>query len=167
MLALTDTLESAPEGARISLGMFFSVVCAEDLPWIDSEERSRRAFGTFTGDSTGQHWERVCATWPRGAIAENYHDPVISPVPALVLSGALDPVTPPHWGDTLAEGFSRVRHIVVPGAGHGVTSLGCVPELVADFVDAAAPEDLDDDCVQSLTRPPFFATHAGPRMEEE
>ena len=167
LLALTDALDSAPESVRISLGMFFSVVCAEDLPWIDSEERSRRASGTFAGDSTGQLWERVCATWPRGAIPENYHDPVHSPVPALVLSGALDPVTPPHWGNTLAGGFSRVRHIVVPGAGHGASGLGCVPELVADFIEAASPDGLDDDCVKSLTRPPFFASHAGPPMEEE
>ena len=57
-----------------------------------------------------------------------------SDAPSLLLSGNLDPVTPPSWGELVARGLPRSRHIVVPGAAHGTTSLGCIPELLADFL---------------------------------
>ncbi len=164
LLALALSLESQPEKTRISLGMFFSVVCAEDLPWIDDRERRREASGTFLGESLAEMWDSVCAEWPRGAVEQGYHEAVRSDVAALVLSGALDPVTPPRWGDKLAEGLSRARHIVVPGLGHGTSSAGCVPELIAQFIRDAAAEGLDIACVQKLRRPPFFVTHGGPTM---
>ena len=167
LLALALSMESAPSESRISLGMFFSVICAEDLPWIDGRERRQAASGLFAGESTMELWDKVCEIWPRGAIAQDYREPVLSAVPALVLSGALDPVTPPRWGDKLSEGLSNARHIVVPGAAHGTSSQGCVPDLIEQFIRDGSSEGLDDGCVATIDRPPFFVTHAGPPMEAE
>ncbi len=167
LLALAVALESAPSEGRISLGMFFSVICAEDLPWIDARERREAASGAFGGESTMELWDKVCEIWPRGAIAESYREPVLSAVPALVLSGALDPVTPPRWGDKLSDGLSNARHIVVPGAAHGTSSQGCVPDLIEQFIRDGSSESLDEACVTALDRPPFFVTPAGPPMEAE
>lgn len=164
LLALALSFDSQPASTKVSWGMFFSVVCAEDLPWIDNRERSQGSSGTFLGESLLEMWDSVCAEWPRGAVAHGYHEPVRSDIAALVLSGELDPVTPPRWGETLAEGFSRARHIVVPGLGHGTSSAGCVPELIAQFIRDADGEGLDVACVQKLQRPPFFVTHGGPTM---
>ena len=164
LLALALAGESAPAEARVSLGMFFSVVCAEDLPWIGDEELRSRALGTFLGDSTAAMWRRVCAFWPAGSVGADYHEPVRSEIPALALSGAFDPVTPPRWGDQLAEGLANVRHIVVPGAAHGTSGAGCVPDLIAEFIRDGSAEGLQDGCVEELRRPPFFVTHSGPAM---
>ena len=166
LLALAVSLDGQPAQTRISLGMFFSVVCVEDLPWIDAREWHRRASGTFLGESIVDRWDSVCAEWPRGAVEEGYHEPVRSDVAALVLSGELDPVTPPRWGDKLAEGLSKARHIVVPGLGHGTSHAGCVPELIAEFIRDPESEELDVACVQMLRRPPFFVTHGGPTMAD-
>jgi pimeloyl-ACP methyl ester carboxylesterase len=86
----------------------------------------------------------------------------VSDVPSLLLSGNLDPVTPPSWAEQVAEGLSRSRHVIVPGAGHGTTSLGCVPDLLAEFLESLEPEAIDTNCVQRLARPAFFTSLQGP-----
>ena len=158
--------ESLPSEAKINWGMFFSVVCAEDLPWVDEASRSAAPSGVFSNEETFGAWDKICDAWPSGEVAASYREPVVSDVPALVLSGALDPVTPPRWGEELAAGFSNVRHVVAPGTGHGASALGCVPELVAEFVQAGSAMDLDISCADDLKRPGFFVTPGGPSMEQ-
>lgn len=153
-----------PAEAKNYWGMFYSVICAEDLPWIDDQELRRDAAGTFLSDSTADLFERVCSGREWGVVAEDYHEPVRSDVPTLVLSGKLDPVTPPRWGDKLVESLSNARHIVAPGLGHGTGAMGCVPDLIESFLAAADAAAIDDACVQELQRPPFFVTHGGPAM---
>ncbi|MDE0110404.1 MAG: alpha/beta hydrolase [Bryobacterales bacterium] len=167
LLALAVGAESSPRETKISWGMFFSVICAEDIPWIGEEVRNAPPAGVFSNDETFEAWDKICAAWPRGEVGPEYHEPVVSGVPALVLSGALDPVTPPRRGEALAAGFSSALHVVVPGTGHGATARGCVPELVAKFVQAGSVDDLDTSCVDELKRPGFFVTLGGPAMERE
>jgi hypothetical protein len=100
--------------------------------------------------------------WPKGEVEPSYYQPVVSDVPALVLSGDLDPVTPPTWGDAVVKSLSRSRHITVPATGHGVIGTACGVKLIQDFIDSASPESLDVSCVRSVRRPPFFVTPAGP-----
>ena len=151
---------------QLSLGMFFSVVCAEDAPWFESEERGAAPPEGFLDSSTAERWKEVCGFWPRGAVPDNYREPVRSDVPALVLSGQLDPVTPPRWGERVTEGLANALHVVVPGVAHGTSGSGCVPSLVADFVAQGSADGLDAECVANLRRAPFFVTPAGPRMED-
>lgn len=167
LLALAVEAESSPSEVKVNWGMFFSVICAEDLPWVDDSARNAAPSGVFSNDGTFEAWDKICGAWPRGQIAADYHDPVVSDVPALVLSGDLDPVTPPRRGEDLAAGFSRVLHVVAPGTGHGATARGCVSELVAEFVQAGSADDLDTSCVDELKRPGFFVTPGGPSMERE
>ena len=163
LLALTFALEPG-EGGHLSLGMFFSVVCAEDLPWFDEDERRSRAFGSFVGESLAKRWAQICGFWPHGNVSAGFHDPVRSEVPALVLSGELDPVTPPRWGEQLAAGLTNMRHVVVPGAAHGTSAEGCLPKLIAGFIRAGSADGLDFGCVEGRERPPFFVTASGPSM---
>ena len=63
----------------------------------------------------------------------------MSDVPALVLSGDLDPVTPPTWGEAVVKIVERTaRHITVPATGHGVIGTACGMKLIQDFIDSAA-----------------------------
>ena len=90
--------------------------------------------------------------WPRGELTPGYHDPIVSDIPTLVLSGNVDVVTPPRWEEQVAEHLSKARHIVVPGGS------GCVPDLMLEFVNAASAEDLH--------RMPFFNSPTGPLVNE-
>ena len=86
-----------------SNGMYLSVTCAEDLPWIKPGEGERMAENTFLGDYRLRQQREACALWPRAKIAKDYGDPVRSDVPVLILTGEWDPVTPPSNGDAVAK----------------------------------------------------------------
>ena len=88
--------------------------------------------------------------------------PVASDRPVLIFSGADDPVTPPSWGEQVASHLPRSRHFVVPGAGHITFMRGCVPEMVAAFLQRASADGLDGSCLTALSRPPFFTSYTGP-----
>ncbi len=103
-----------------------------------------------------------CKVWPKGTVPEGYREPVTSVVPTLLLSGELDPVTPPSWGEEAKKTLSHSLHVVVPGVGHNTVVLGCVQSLMADFVKQGSVEGLKSTCGSDLTRPPFFTSFAGP-----
>ncbi len=92
---------------------------------------------TFLGDGFVKEMLRVCAAWPKGTLPPGYADPVRSDVPVLLLSGELDPVTPPRHAEAAKATLSRSVHLVVPGVGHGASYLGCMPRLIAEFVERA------------------------------
>lgn len=149
-----------PKGA-MSEGMFLSVVCAEDMPRISSEEVAREAQGRFLGTAFFDTRMKPCEFWPRGAVDDDFYAPVISSKPALILSGADDPVTPPSWGEHVGQYLKNSKHFIVPGAGHGTTPRGCVPLLIGKFLDQGSAKDVDPACLESQHRPPFFVNYTG------
>jgi pimeloyl-ACP methyl ester carboxylesterase len=144
----------------ISLGMMFSVVCAEDLPGVTQAQADQEAQGTFLGPRIARDFLRICSFWPRGEAPPQA--PIHSDVPTLLLSGELDPVTPPKWADLAAKTLPHSARFTVPGVGHGATAEGCLPQLIAQFLDKADPKTLDASCLTPLKRPPFFVSFAGP-----
>jgi pimeloyl-ACP methyl ester carboxylesterase len=149
-----------PKGA-MSEGMFLSVVCAEDMPRISADDIAREAQGRFLGTAFFDTRLKPCEFWPKGAVAADYYEPVVSSKPVLILSGADDPITPPSWGEHVAQSLKNSKHFVVPGAGHGSTPRGCVPQLIGKFLDEASVAGLDPACLQSQHRPPFFVNYTG------
>ena len=146
----------------VSFGMMFSVVCSEDLPGTTGAEIDEAAKGTFLGSQLARDFLNVCTFWPRGALPPHFHEPVHSDKPVLLLSGELDPATPPRWADLARATLPNSLHLIVPGVGHGATAEGCVPQLIAQFVDKASVKGLDPACLAPLRRPPFFVSFAGP-----
>jgi pimeloyl-ACP methyl ester carboxylesterase len=142
--------------------MHFSVVCAEDLPPAGA---SLEAPGADFGREFQRLYERVCAQWPRGAVPQRYADVPKFPRAVLLLSGGLDPVTPPRHGERIAQALgASAQHVVVPNAGHGVMGIGCVRDVVFRFVDA--PDDkplppVDASCVRAIPRPLAFMPLVG------
>ncbi len=104
-----------------------------------------------------------CEFWPKGEVGDEYYEPVVSDASVLILSGKLDPVTPPVWGEQVLEHLPNARHIVVPGTGHGTLGQGCVSRLVGEFLDNANAAELDAGCVEQVRRPPFFVNNVGPQ----
>ena len=146
----------------MSFGMMFSVICSEDLPGTTTAEIDEAARGTFLGPVLAREFLEVCAYWPRGALPRQFHEPVQSDKPVLLLSGELDPATPPRWADIARQTLTSSLHLIVPGVGHGATGEGCVPQLIAQFIDKASVQGLDPSCLLPLRRPPFFTSFAGP-----
>lgn len=149
-------------GGRLAAGLLVSITCTEDVAFFDEQEAAREAAGAFLGDGYAKAFLRACKSWPRGELPGDFHTPVASEAPVLILSGALDPVTPPSWGEEVARTLPNARHIVVPGAGHGASLVGCVPRLIAEFL-SRGPAGLDASCAERHERPPFFLDFAGPQ----
>ena len=141
-----------------AMGMRFSVVCAEDVPRIRRSQtqldpqRQPQPFGTLFVDE----FAKGCEHWPKGTMARDFDQPVKSAKPVLILSGGLDPVTPPQYGDEVKKNFSNVLHAVAPNVGHGVSHRGCGPRLIKKFIESASLNELDAKCLESLPRPLFF-----------
>lgn len=153
------------EGGFVSgmyLGLLFATTCGEDLPYTGERELEEAARGTFLGAGLAKMWPKICALYPRAAPNPGFRDPVVSDKPVLLLSGELDPATPPSWAEAAKQTLSHATHVVMPGVGHGVTPRGCAPKLIAKFIAAGTVRGLDVSCVAGSTRPPFFVSFAGP-----
>jgi pimeloyl-ACP methyl ester carboxylesterase len=141
-----------------SNGMYLSVTCAEDVPWIKPGEGERLAQNTFLGDYRLRQQREACALWPRATIDSDYAKPVRSDVPVLILTGEWDPVTPPANGDFVARTLPNSLHIVVPDGAHGIGGLEgteCIYRLATEFVARATTKDLDTSCVKNIRRRGF------------
>ena len=147
----------------LALGMHNSVVCTEDAPFykVDAAERASIA-RSYLGGLPDAAIGEMCAIWPKGPIKDGFKDPVVSAKPVLLLSGELDPITPPEYAARAAKTLSNSRHIVAPGQGHTVLTRGCIPRLAAEFLDSADPKALDPACVKTLKPAPFFVRFTGP-----
>jgi pimeloyl-ACP methyl ester carboxylesterase len=138
---------------QIDFGMQLSVLCAEDLPLIDPAELERETKGTFLGADRVRSATRLCQEWPRGKAAADLRRPVRSDVPTLVVSGAFDPATPTRFGEEVAAGLRRSRHVVFQGS--HVDGQVCTGTMAAALVEAGTLDGLDTTCASQFHRPPF------------
>ena len=148
-----------------SNGMYLSVTCAEDLPWIKAGEGERNGENTFLGDYRLRQQREACALWTRGEIPKDYAAPTRSDVPVLILTGEWDPVTPPFYGDRVAKYLPNNLHIIVPSGGHGfggLERLNCLSKLADDFINKGSVKGLDTSCVKEIRRKSFLLKLAEP-----
>lgn len=147
----------------ISEGMNYSVLCAEDVPFIDPAEAAAANQGTYLDDQQIDGLEQICATWPRGDIPAGFHQPPQSDAPVLLLSGQADPVTPPENGAKAAATLPNSLQLVAPGQGHNIIFRGCLPRLAALFIENGSVQGLDTSCASEISPMPFFVNFNGPR----
>jgi pimeloyl-ACP methyl ester carboxylesterase len=153
-------------GENMSIGMQLSVLCSEDASRVSSEELARETSKSVFGSHLIGSQLDACAMWPRGTVPADYYRPVVSDVPVLVLSGEVDPVTPPVWGASVVKHLSHGLHVVVPSTGHGVVMTPCGNRIVREFIERGSVDGLDTACVAAVRRPPFFLSPAGPDPAE-
>jgi len=148
---LSELLEKGLQAERqlgnlLSLGMLLSVTCAETVPYITDAMVARDTARTFLGDLRVREQQAACKEWVRGPVPPDVHRLVQSDVPALIFSGARDPVTPPDFGARVAAGFRNGLHVVFPESSHGNWG-SCGNTIYADFIDRGSVEGLDVSCV--------------------
>lgn len=142
---------------QMNAALHYSVTCAEDVPRITPD----MALMSLTGLPTrglAENVIAVCKVWPRGAVPADFALPVKSDKPVLLFSGAMDPVTPPAYGELVAKSLANSRHIVANGFGHIVSPNVCGPRLIASFVEEAGFDKLSESCVT------YFAQSKAPHL---
>ena len=156
LAGLSGALGGSRAGA-LAAGMHFSVVCAEDVPRL-SQAADRP--GADFGVGFAELYTKVCADWPRGDVPAAFYTLPAAPAATLVLSGGMDPATPPRHGERVATALgAKARHVVVPHAGHGVLGVGCMRDVLFRFIDAAADDQalkVEADCAAAIPRPTVF-----------
>lgn len=150
-------------GGQIASGMQNTVICSEDEPFFAAAGIDRAAIArTYQGTDQLDALQEICKLWPRGPVDADLHSPLHSDIPTLLLSGEADPVTPPADAERAARGLTHHRLLILKGEGHGQVALGCVPRLMARFLDTAAAEKLDASCLSQHQPTPFFVSMTGP-----
>jgi pimeloyl-ACP methyl ester carboxylesterase len=157
-------LEYGSGGAeQISHGMQKAVLCNEDLALLDGGAEDtgsdQRVFSRYHMVSS---FKEYCDCFQGAAKPASYFDSVTSEVPTLVLSGELDPVTPPRWGEIASKNLKNSRHVVVPGMGHGVSTNGCVSNMIVEHIEDASTAGIETECIKEIKRFPIFLSNTGP-----
>lgn len=163
LAGLASALGGGGGALKLSWGMHFSVVCAEDYPRMASTpDRPAPDFG----DDVARLYAQVCSFWPRGAVPAAFYTMPPAKSPVLVLAGGIDPVTPPRHAEHAATALgAKARLIVVPNAGHNVTPVGCMRDVVYRFFEArddAQALAVDATCALNVPRPMFYVPPGEP-----
>lgn len=157
---LAAQLRVTERSAGVSSGLHFAVACAEDVPRLtdaDGEEEARTRLGRAGFDG----YRAICREWPRHEAPAARLEPLSSDAPALLLSGEWDPVTPPSGAAQVAAGLKHAKHLVLRGQGHNVIAVGCVPRVLARFLDEPVIEKLDTACVDRIRPLKPFTSRVG------
>jgi pimeloyl-ACP methyl ester carboxylesterase len=152
LLALASSTGSQP--TDLSEGQHFSVICAEDVPRLPPPS------GPASDQGAQGLYRAACAHWPRGDVPAAFYSIPRSDSPVLLLSGGLDPVTPPRHAERVAKALGpAARSVVVANNGHNVTAIACMRDAVFHFVDAATDAQAlgaDMNCAARVPRPLAF-----------
>ncbi|MFQ5527474.1 MAG: alpha/beta hydrolase [Thermoanaerobaculia bacterium] len=154
-LALPEHPDAPP---FLSEGAYLSITCTEDLPRIGADEVASHTRGTYLGDYRVARQRHACEAWAKGDVPEDFDQPVASSVPALLVTGERDPVTPPSEAEKVAAALENARVVIVPHAGHlpwDASNVGCVDRILLDFLERASADGLDLGCLQELEPAPF------------
>ena len=141
----------------ISIGMFISVDCNEEVPFSSPEKVTAAMTGNARYDALargpgtqGPGAFETCAYWNAGTAPPIENQPVTSDIPTLVLAGELDPITPPADGRRVAGELSNSTFLEFPGTGHGVSPSACGHEVVTAFLETLSDVS-DEPCLSGLS----------------
>lgn len=158
-----QVLMGADLDQRMNLMLLFSVLCAEDAAPLRAAPPPPGGY-LADGPAPYQLLRAVCSAWPAPRLdLIDQRAPAMVDTPALLLSGDLDPITPPRAAEAALALLPRGRHLVISGQGHGSFQTDCVPRLVADFVQTQSAAALSTDCLSQHHPPPIPLSELGPR----
>ena len=143
----------------IEEGLFFAVLCSEDVPLLPPEGEP----GEYFFYDVSETWRAACRAYPSNPqVRAGEAFPVLK-IPTLLISGEADPVTPPENAEAARRYLPDSLHVVLPGMGHGNFYVGCVPGLVRQLIEKGAVEGIDPGCVERTAPLPFFISSLGPQ----
>jgi pimeloyl-ACP methyl ester carboxylesterase len=145
-------------GDQVANGMHNSVVS-----FMRKEALADPAIAnSYLGSVFTEALQASCAVWPQGIIDEDFHSPLHSSVPTLLLSGENDPVTPSSFGEQALKSFVHGEHFVFAGRGHGQFNSPCGMSVIASFVEHASIQLHERECLARVVPMPFMLDANGP-----
>lgn len=138
-----------------SEGMYTSVECVEEVHFnsMDAYDEVSEDVPNFLVEYTAISIDASfadCEIWNVSEASDLENELVESAIPTLIISGALDPITPARWGDLAESGLRNSFHYVYPAIGHGgIDTDECPTDMALEFLENpdSAP---DDSCIEDM-----------------
>ena len=151
-------VSTAPPRRPYYNGAHLSIVCPEETQHIATEEVAQLHRDTSVPADRTWDYIKACELWEVPTLPADTLEPVRADVPTLIISGYMDPITPPSWGDDAARLLPRSRHVVVRHLSHEQNGLGnadCLEQVFAQFVATPDAQALDISCTEQMHAPAF------------
>jgi pimeloyl-ACP methyl ester carboxylesterase len=141
---LRSALQAELSSLGVHMGLYMSIQCGEERPATLALDRESllQIYPRLTSLLNHDLWlsdagDTTCRTWQPDLPPDLENQPIVSDVPALLLSGGFDPITPPAWAELAARTLTQSQTLFVPHVGHGVIrSSACVESLIAAYLNA-------------------------------
>ena len=162
-----------PSMLGISQGMNDAIYCNDGYvegvnaaAALDRKEHPLLASAMGTAESFSDAVEK-CRRLDLPPQAAEAYEPVQTDIPALIIEGDMDPITPPPLAKAILPGFKNATYVEFPYAGHGPSrSVKCAGDMLNKFFDK--PSDKPDlSCVEKMQAPAFYqlyTTTIAPRL---
>jgi pimeloyl-ACP methyl ester carboxylesterase len=122
-----------PEPPPIPRGVFYNLTCSEEFPRISDAMIRSNGQGTVIGSGSVLQHLAICRNWPAAPVDSGLWQEARSTVPALIMAGALDHITPPRYARSVAETLPGSRLLIVPSRGHNDFD-PCLARIIRQFV---------------------------------
>ena len=104
------------------LGVYLTVLCRDQLPFVDSAALSAAANGepAYQTVFVNSPYRTACAAWDVPAADPATHESIRTGVPLLLLTGQFDSFSAPAWAQTRAGRLEHAWAVTVAGQTHNV-----------------------------------------------
>lgn len=133
-------------------GFYLCVTCSEDVPFINTPMIGEVTGNTYMGAYRIDQQISACSAWRVNPVNKKFLDPVASSIPALVLAGPQDPITPSRWADSVARQMPNAQKIIISTMAHGIRGLSnpaCFHRMVNDFLNSPHLA-VNSDCIVTM-----------------
>lgn len=148
-------------GMGMYVGLLFNIVCNEDVPRISDEMWRKDADNDFGQNASHLAWQTVCPIWPQYRLDESFYQPVTANIPTLIISGDVDPVTPPSNGDYADKSLPNSKHIILQNSAHTPGPSTCAIDIIDEFLTKKDPNVLDESCLEKISNESFMTSLNG------
>jgi pimeloyl-ACP methyl ester carboxylesterase len=133
--ALRGFAESMSNGIyRLSYGSYYSVICAECMPFNSVKAFEDSSAGFWKGLTFYRDEFSICNIWNPTASNSIDSAAVTSKIPVLILSGELDPIAPPSNGETAIHSLPNAYQYTFQNTGHFVSGDDKAVSLIEKFL---------------------------------
>jgi pimeloyl-ACP methyl ester carboxylesterase len=154
-----ETLKQRSSDAVYPWGQYLTITCGEHVRWITEAEIKAQTIGSPFADYRIRRQQAGCKYWPKPAKGTPPHaSKSLSNVPALIVTGTLDPVTPPSRGREVQKALPNSKLVEIPHGGHllvGLNGIECLDDMEGEFLLSADLRKLYTACAAKVTRDPF------------
>jgi pimeloyl-ACP methyl ester carboxylesterase len=127
--------------SSVDVAPFVLVQCADEARFTTPDQLNRQIDHPFLNATdaapslNGRDALTICDSWDHAETPAHENDVVTWETPTLLLSGALDPITPQWWAESLASELPNARLVRFAGASHDSDEGSCAINIIGAFVE--------------------------------